>query len=188
MKVSFGRIIPVKSVTNPNYQNTRRRVDNSTYEVAKVLNSEKSSVYTKDEAAQIRSFFQEVLGDYNGKDGILIRRTEAGDLFMISGSDVEKLQKKEKIDGYVELKAENGTQRKKKDTEIILTSSEFPVEQQANKTPLKAKLDEFRYFNAQRFFTAQVDGFIRNDVEQTLRPTCENRCENIAVEYRELYL
>lgn len=188
MKVSFGRIIPVKSVTNPNFENKRRRVDNSTFEVAKVLNSEKSTVYSNDEATQIRHFFKEVLGDYNGKNGILIRRTESGDLFMISGSDAEKLQKREKIDGYVELKAENGNQRKKKDAEIILSSSKLPFEQQTTRTPIKAKLDEFRYFNAQRFFTAQVDGFIRNDVEQTLSPTYENRCENIAVEYQELYL
>lgn len=188
MKVSFGRIIPVKSATNPSCENKRRRVDNSTFEVAKVLNGEKSSVYSNDEATQIRNFFKEVLGDYNGKNGILIRRTESGDLFMISGSDAEKLQKKEKIDGYIELKAENGAQRKKKDAEITLSSSRVSTEQQANKNLIKAKLDEFRYFNVQRFFTAQVDGFIRNDVEQTLSPTYENKCENIAVEYQELYL
>ena len=188
MKVSFGRIIPVKSVTNPNFENKRRRVDNSTFEVAKVLNSEKSTVYSNDEATQIRHFFKEVLGDYNGKNGILIRRTESGDLFMISGADAKKLQHKEKIEGFIDLKAEDGKQRRKKDTEIILSSSAFPLEQQADKKPIKAKLDEFRYFKAERFFTAKVDGFIRSDVEQTSSPTIENRCENITVEYQELYL
>ena len=188
MKVSFGRIIPVKSVTNPSCANTKRRVDNSTFEVAKVLNSEKSSVYSKEEATKIRSFFKEVLCDYNGKDGILIRRTEAGDLFMISGADAKKLQHKEKIEGFIDLKAEDGKQRRKKDTEIVLSSSKLPVEEQASKKPIKAKLDEFRYFKAERFFTAKVDGFIRSDVEQTSSPTIENRCENITVEYQELYL
>ena len=188
MKVSFGRIIPVKSATNPNNENKRKRVDNSTFEVAKVLNSENSSVYSKKEADSIRNFFKTILGDYNGKNGILIRRTEAGDLFMISGEDAKKLEKKERVDGYIELKAEDGKQRRKKDSEIILSSSQLDEDTQAGKQPIKAKLDEFRYFNAQRFFTAKVDGYIRNDVKQTPSPTCENRCENIFIEYQELYL
>ena len=188
MKVSFGRIIPVKSVTNPNSENRRKRVDNSTFEIAKVLNSENSSVYTKEEATSIRDFFKTILGDYNGRNGILIRRTEAGDLFLISGADTQKLEKKEKIEGYIELKAENGKKQRRKDTEIILSSSELSDNLKAEKTPIRARIDEFRYFNARRFFTAKIDGFIRNDVEQTSSPTCENRCENIFVEYQELYL
>ena len=115
MQVTFGRVIPVKSVTNPSAENTRKRVDNSTFEIVRVLNSESTSIYSKEEAKSIRNFFKEILGDYNGKDGILIKRTEAGDLFMLSGKDAEHLKNKEKVEGYIELKAENGKQKKKKE-------------------------------------------------------------------------
>ena len=60
--------------------------------------------------------------------------------------------------------------------------------QRPNKRPIKAKLDQFEYYNTQRYFTAKVDGFIRKEVEPTSSPTCENRCENIVVDYKSLYL
>ncbi|MBQ8887754.1 MAG: hypothetical protein IJY61_08650 [Candidatus Gastranaerophilales bacterium] len=186
MQVNFGRVIPVKSVTNPSSENRRKRVDNSTFEIAKVLNSESTSTYSKEEAKSIRSFFKEVLGDYNGKDGIVIKRTEAGDLFILSGKDAEHLKNKEKVEGYIEFKAENGKQKKKKDAQIVLSSSQLQIG--TTKIPTKVKLDMFEYYKTQRYFTAKVDGFIRKDVEQTLSPTCENRCENVVVDYKGLYL
>lgn len=188
MKVSFGRVIPVISMTNPSSENTRKRVDNSTFEVAKVLNSEKTNAYSKEEAQSIRNFFKDILGDYNGKDGILIKRTEAGDLYMLSGNDAEHIKGKEKVEGYIELKAEDGKQKKKKDSQVVLSSSKLPSTKQTSKRPIKAKLDQFEYYNTQRYFTAKVDGYIRKDVETTSSPTCENRCENVVVDYIGLYL
>ena len=188
MKVNFGRIIPVKSVTNPSPENTRTRVDNSTYEIGKVLNSEKTTIYSKEEAQKIKNFFKEVLGDYNGKDGILIKRTEAGDLFMISGKDAEHLQNKEKVEGYIELKAEDGKQKKKKDSQILLSSSQLENGEKPSKKSTKIKLDCIEYYNTQRYFTAQVDGYIREEIPPTISPTCENKCENIIVDYKGLYL
>ena len=186
MQVTFGRVIPVKSVTNPSAENTRKRVDNSTFEIVRVLNSESTSIYSKEEAKSIRNFFKEILGDYNGKDGILIKRTEAGDLFMLSGKDAEHLKNKEKVEGYIELKAENGKQKKKKEAQIVLASSQLPIGVTKNQT--KVKIDMFEYYRTQRYFTAKLDGYIRKDVEQTYSPTCENRCENVLVDYKGLYL
>ena len=188
MQVSFGRIIPVKSVTNPRAENRRKRVDNSTFEVGKVLNSKNTSTYSREEAKKIRNFFKEILGDYNGKNGVLIKRTEDGDLFIISGKDAEHLKNKEKIEGYVGLKAEDGRKTSKKDSQIVLSSSLLPLDYQPSRNPIKAKLDHFEYYNTQRYFTAKLDGYIRNDVEQTSAPTSKNRCENIVVEYNGLYL
>ena len=93
---------------------------------------------------------------------------------------------KEKIEGYIELKAEDGTQKKKKDTQIVLSSSQLPIG--ATKKTTKVKLDMFEYYRTQRYFTAKVDGYIRKNVEQTLSPTSENRCENVVVDYKGLYL
>ena len=193
MKVSFGRIIPITSISAPSKNIQRKKVDNPTYEIAKVLNSEKSTVYSRAEAKSIREFFQNILGDYNGKNGVLIKRTQAGDTVLISGKDAEHLKGKEKIDGYVDLKIENGQNKKKKDSEIILSSSKLEFDdltpaQKYGGAPIKVKLDQFQYFNTQRYFTAKVDGFIREDVKHTQSPTSENRCENIVVNYQELYL
>ena len=189
MKVSFGRVIPVKSVTNPSRENTKKRVDNSTFEVARVLNSEKSTTYSKEEAQSIRNFFKEVLCDYNGRDGILIRRTNAGDIFMISGKDAKHLQDKEKIEGYIDLMEEDGQRKKRREAQIVLSSSQIVEDGDNSIKPVKKiKIDGFEYYKTQRYFTAKVDGFIRNDVEKTLSPTRENRCENVVVEYNGLYL
>ena len=96
MKVSFGRIIPINSITAPDCSSKKKRVDNSTYDVAKVLNSEKTSAYSRAEAASIRNFFQNVLGDYNGKNGILMKRTQRGDDVLISGKDALTIKEIEK--------------------------------------------------------------------------------------------
>ena len=56
MKVSFGRIIPINSISAPDYNSKKKRVDNSTYNVAKVLNSEKTSAYSKNSSTH-QTFF-----------------------------------------------------------------------------------------------------------------------------------
>lgn len=204
MKVSFGRIIPVISTTAPDYSSTKKRVDNSTYDVAKVLNSEKTSAYSKAESASIRNFFQSVLGDYNGKNGVLMKRTQRGDVVLISGKDaltikeIEKGRAKNpektqtKIEELIYAKLENG-HGKKKETAITLASSKVPresltISQICGETPIKAKLDQFAYMNIQTYYTAQLDGYIRKDVEPTDKKTCENTCKNIIAEYQELKL
>ena len=107
---------------------------------------------------------------------------------MLSGKDAEHIKGKEKVDGYIELKAENGKQTKKKNSQIILSSSQLPEKKQPSKKPINAKINQFEYYNTQRYFTAKVDGYIRKEVEPTSSPTCENRCENIVVDYKSLYL
>lgn len=193
MNVSFGRIIPVKSVSNPNSEYQRSRVDNSTFEVVKVLNSEKSSKYSREESSKIRSFFQAVLGDYNGKNGILMKRTEDGDLVLLSGKDAKEAAKnKTDINKLIESKIEDG-KKQKPDTQIVLSSSKLTEDgltekQKTGKEPIKTKLNQFQYLNTARYFTAKVDGFIRKDILPTHSATKETRCENIFVNYNELCL
>ena len=204
MRVSFGRIIPVFSTTAPDYSSTKKRVDNSTYDVAKVLNSEKTSAYSKAESASIRNFFQSILGDYNGKNGVLMKRTQRGDVFLISGEDALSIKEIEKgktknpektqakIEELIYAKLENG-HGKKKETAITLASSKAPresltISQICGETPIKAKLDQFAYMNIQSYYTAQLDGYIRKDIKPTDKETCENQCVNIIAEYQELKL
>lgn len=203
MRVSFGRIIPINSITAPDYNSKKKRVDNSTYDVAKVLNSEKTSTYSKTEATSIRSFFQSILGDYNGKNGIIMKRTSRGDDVLISGKDAQTIKELDKnkknpdkaqakIEEFIYAKLENG-HGKKKESMILLGSSKLSrdsltVAQRCGETPIKAKLNQFAYLNTQSYYTAQLDGFMRKDVKQTDKETCENKCENIIAEYKELNL
>lgn len=203
MRVSFGRIIPINSITAPDYNSKKKRVDNSTYDVAKVLNSEKTSTYSKAEATSIRSFFQSILGDYNGKNGIIMKRTSRGDDVLISGKDAQTIKELDKnkknpdkaqakIEEFIYAKLENG-HGKKKESMILLGSSKLSrdsltVAQRCGETPIKAKLNQFAYLNTQSYYTAQLDGFMRKDVNPTDKETCENRCANIIAEYKELNL
>lgn len=204
MKISFGRIIPINSITAPDCSSKKKRVDNSTYDVAKVLNSEKTSAYSRAEAASIRNFFQGVLGDYNGENGILMKRTQRGDDVLISGKDtiaIKEIEKgkiknpqktQAKIEEFIYARLENG-QRKKQDSTVILSSSKLSRDnltfsQIYGETPIKAKLDQFAYMNVQSYYTAQLDGFIRKDVKPTDNETFENQCANITAEYQELKL
>lgn len=68
-------------------------MDSPTYEVVKALNSEES-IYTKSQAKSIRKFFQSILGDYNGKSGIMMRKA-AGELYLLSGKDAAEYKKSE---------------------------------------------------------------------------------------------
>lgn len=193
MNVNFGRIIPVKSISNPNGEYQRQRVDNTTFEVVKVLNSEKSSKYSKEESGKIRSFFQNVLGDYNGKNGIIMKRTEDGDLVLLSGKDAKEAAKnKTDISAKIEEKLENG-KKQKPDTEIVLSSSKLTEdmlteEQKTGQKPIKTRIDQFEYLNTARYFTARVDGYVRKDVLPTHNATKETRCENIFVDFNSLNL
>lgn len=193
MKISFGRIIPIKSVSSPCKNIQRKKVDKPTYEIAKVLNSEKSTVYSDSESKSIREFFQRITGDYNGKDGVLIKRTESGDTVLITGQDVQNIKNKGSFEYYLESGIENGKTRNKKDSEIVITSSKLKSEdltpsQIYGKIPIKTKLDRFQYYSIQRHFSALVDGYIRNDIKHTQNATSINRRENITADYQELFL
>lgn len=178
MKVSFGRILPITSDTIQN-ANSKRRVDNSTYEIAKVLNSEKSTVYSRKESQNIRDFFKEVLGDYDGQNGILMKKSQTGDVFLISGKDAEKLRNETEIDGYIEKYFHN-QHKKGKESEVVLSS----VNPQKGKT----KFNLFQYLNTKTYYTAMIDGHILDEKEPTNRITCENKCPNYIVNYKELIL
>lgn len=84
---AFGRVIKVNSISNPGRLNVP--VDESTYDVARVLNGERVQNYSEKEAKRIRGFFKDILGDYNGKDGIVMRKI-GKDVFLLSGEDAAK--------------------------------------------------------------------------------------------------
>ncbi len=92
-KISFGRIIPISS--DSDNKKSDKRIDSSTYEICKILNSEHTSKYSKKQAASIREFFKSVLGDYNGQDGIIFKQSADGDIVLLSGKDAKEIKKLE---------------------------------------------------------------------------------------------
>ena len=92
--LGFKRAIPV--TTSVYYPNSGRALDESTIEVAKVLNSKKSSAYSQDTATKMKVFFKSVLGDYNGTNGIEFRKLpEKNMIVMLSGKDLNAIKRLE---------------------------------------------------------------------------------------------
>ena len=132
-----------------------------------------------------------------------MKRTNRGDVVLISGKDahvINELDKNKKnpekaqakIEEFIYAKLENG-HGKKEESLIILNSSKISrnslnMAQIYGEAPIKAKLDKISYMNIQSYYTAQLDGFMRKDVKPTDKETCENQCENITAEYQELKL
>lgn len=69
------------------------QIDKSTNEICKILNSKPSKMYSDKQAERIRDFFKSVLGDYNGKDGIVFEKNNKGDILLISGDNCKEYKK-----------------------------------------------------------------------------------------------
>lgn len=93
---NFGRIIKIHT-TAPNL--TKKEEEQATKELVNVLNSKKSNVYSSHDAiVDIKPYFKTILGDYNGKDGILTQKYYDND-YLISGEEAEQISKiKEAVD------------------------------------------------------------------------------------------
>ena len=84
--INFGRVIEIKSVTNPELASDRMKLDNSTYKINDILNSSDVTGYSRGERKSVRRFFKDILEDYNGYNGILIRRFGKNRIALISGA------------------------------------------------------------------------------------------------------
>ncbi len=92
--LSFGRVIQIKS--DSQNQTSTDKTDKSTYEICKILNSERTHKYSNQQAQSIRDFFKSILDDYNGQNGILMRKNDSGDIVLISGKEAKKISRIEK--------------------------------------------------------------------------------------------
>lgn len=94
---NFGRTI--KIYANP--KQSPSKLNSSLNEVSNVLNSKPSKLYGDKQSEKIRAFFKSILGDYNGKDGILFRKSEDGDIVLLSGNDASYINRIEKRKKYI---------------------------------------------------------------------------------------
>ena len=86
----FGRTIKVKPCFDKNYKYMK--------EISKILNGNKSQNYNEKQHEEIKNFFIDTLGDYNGKNNISLRKTTNGDVFLFSGNEAKKLREIEQIE------------------------------------------------------------------------------------------
>ena len=113
VNTSFGRIIRLNPPEGYGDFSINNRVFGNLYELENVLNSRNSSVYTKNEANKIRDFFKKILGDYNGKNGIMIKKA-FGDTVVISGEDVKKVRELELQNNISYSNLDSGIGKKKR--------------------------------------------------------------------------
>lgn len=157
---SFGRIIKIDSDSAS--QNQNKKIDNSTFEIGKILNSEQSKKYSKQQANSIREFFKSVLGDYNGHNGILLRKNDNGDVLLLSGKDAYKVQRIEKRIKYL------GEKRAQEQIKQILNgevNNEYSIE---FKTGKKTKtgfdiFNKFIYCRTKYTYGTKIDGAIQEN-------------------------
>ena len=133
-----------------------------------------------------------------------MKKTSRGDIVLISGNDAQTIKEIEKskennpqktqstIETLIYTKLENGI-GKKPESQIILGSSQLSTKdlttaQLTGKSPIKAKINKFKYSCYQTFYTAKIDGAIRKDILPTDKETCQTKCANAVAEYKELNL
>jgi len=88
---NFGRVIRLQDASGKDFEAKDRQFGGSIAELYSVLNSSYSPCYSKDEGEKLRAFFKRILGDYDGKRGIIIEKTRKG-MYLISGKDAEEIR------------------------------------------------------------------------------------------------
>ena len=181
--INFGRVIEIKSATNPEFSTDRMKLDNSTYKIHDILNSNNVTGYSKEEQNSIRKFFKDVLEDYNGHNGILIRRFGKNRIALISGSDFDYFNKMEKrykndinhlyiwddakikkrksefykeFDSAIMHRLEDG--KSKKSESLIQFDSSQCHEKNTQQFSLKAKINRFKYTLFNQIYQLGEDG------------------------------
>lgn len=206
-QINFGRVIKITSQSNPLIKGTDRKIDDSTHEIVQVLNSEKTKNYTQDEATKIRAFFKNILGDYNGKNGIIMRKAFNEDIILLSGQDakdiknIEEESKKEKYrnrklnnhynihfyaDKEIKKRVENGKYPKPL-TILEFKNSNLNLSQE-QKYPKNIKFNTFNYSLQNKSFICIKDGHICEDVPPTSNQTDTNKFMNFEYEENKLEL
>jgi len=111
---AFGRVIRLNPPPSRVEFSSDDRYFGVLHDLENVLNSRGSAVYTRGESNRIREFFKNILGDYNGRNGIMIQKAY-GDTVIISGDDFQKINELEKEHGvsYSNISSAKGRKKNK---------------------------------------------------------------------------
>ena len=115
-RASFARVIAISDERTGKISKYDDEKMNSLSELQNVLNGHRSSIYSNNAAQKIRNFFKDILGDYNGKNGITIR-SFGDDVILFSGEEANKLKQLEHQANYAkdQVQCLCNMKRKRKD-------------------------------------------------------------------------
>lgn len=85
--IAFCRAIKLKTYSENDYNNMK--------DISRILNGNISPEYNEEQHKKIKNFFVDILGDYDGKSGVSLRKTTNGDVFLFSGEEAKRLRKAE---------------------------------------------------------------------------------------------
>lgn len=201
--LNFKRAIPVS--TSVYYPNSGRALYENTIEVAKVLNSKKSSTYSQESAIKMKEFFKSVLVDYDGRAGIEFRKLpEQNMLVMLSGKDLNAIKQIEEEQRSLKKsinKSKTISRSKKKqsieelhskvDNEILRRLEDGVKGKPKSNLHFKIdylnnKVNSIKYCMKQSFYTALSNGFVDKSKPTTYHPTAINKAQNFIYEERTL--
>ena len=200
--ISFKRVINVE--TPMSIDSKKGEIDKRTIELAKVLNNRHSSLYTQEEAESIKTFFKTILGDYDGRTNIEIRKPNAGkNVILLSGKDAKVIKKMEQEAALKKKsiqKSNSLSNRRKKEEQALLTENinleiyrrlengdkgkqktYIDLESRGTKSN---KINYFKYWSINNFFTSIKDGAVQKQTKPSLLPTEENKAQNVICEER----
>lgn len=96
-------------------------------ELQKVLNSRESEIHPDNTAQKIRNFFKEILGDYNGENGIIIRPF-GRKIILFSGKEADKLKQLDAQAAYTKDQVDRSCHVKRKRKDLIIQNAKKKVE------------------------------------------------------------
>lgn len=95
-------------------------------ELQNVLNSGESEVYPDSTAQKIRIFFKQILGDYNGENGIIIKPF-GKEIILFSGEEARKLKQLDSQAAYTKEQVDRSCHMKRKRKDAIIHNAQKKV-------------------------------------------------------------
>ena len=198
INISFGRVVKIANVNkNPNSRFQR----NNTQDIVSILKNQSVKTYSKEEAKKIKEFFVNTLGDYDGKNEIIYRKTQDGHGVLVSGNEATSvlLMEMRHRKGY--QKFYNNSEYSEKEKQIFLNKSAEDIdkflsqriENGRSKRPRSCfyissskpngKIDHIKYVNSNAIYSAEKDGHILDNEE--LKNCPYYRLQEVGVNYSE---
>ena len=172
--LSFGRVVKISNV-NENSKSNKQK--NNTQEIVRVLKNQSTKMYSKEEAAKIKDFFAETLGDYNGKNEIIFRKTNDGTNVIISGNEANTVLLMELRKRKTEKRLNKQTNTTEKIKETILKKHDDEINKFINRhfedgrnqktksdfylkssSASHGRIDLISYEQITKFYSAEVNG------------------------------
>lgn len=191
---SFKRAIKIDFVQNPNLYRNNYVIQYGTEELANALNNKPTKVYTEEEKTQLKTFFSNILEDYNEETPVSFHYIPNLGHILLSGEDSKEIRKDYRAlrNGIYRKDPEKKLQRKIEISEKIRNK----IENGHDNTPIAKltmsassnlasdrnkfiKIDNFHFYEHQYFYTSLFDGTIHDEDGDSLTTSHTYNAQNI---------